>query len=73
MAPKANSVNLALFRDNEALDREFDGRWFASLTYTADKTESLSLRVVGDAENPAERYDIYRFTAPAAVAAAAVD
>ncbi len=67
---EGDSVNLALFRDNEALDREFDGRWFASLTYTADKTESLSLRVVGDAEDPAERYDIYRFTAPAAVAAA---
>ena len=68
---RGSSLGLTLYRGEEGIDRNFGGRWFASLDYASDRNETLKLRVVGSAETPVG-YKLYTFSAPTALAAAPV-
>jgi hypothetical protein len=65
------SISLALFRDGHGISGAGGGRWFANIVFTADKDETLDLRVIGEAANPIG-YKLYVFSAEQAAPAAAV-
>jgi hypothetical protein len=65
------SLSLALFRDGKGIDGAGGGRWFSTIAFTADKDETLELRVIGEAANPIG-YKLYVFSAEQAPATAAV-
>jgi hypothetical protein len=66
-----NSLSLVLFRGGEGIQNGYGGRWFPMLDYTADRDETLTLRVVGDGNAPpdAAAYELTVLSAPKAVAA----
>ena len=64
------SLNLMLMRDSRGVTATHGSSWFASLTYTADRDETLTLRVLGQQKHQVDYY-LYKLTAQKAVAAAA--
>lgn len=55
------SLSLALFRDGKGIGGAGGGRWFANIVFTADRDETLQLRVIGEAANPVG-YKLYVFS-----------
>ena len=64
------SITLTLFRGEEGLGGAGGGRWFAGTTFTADKDETIQVRVLGPASEPVD-YKLYVFSAEATATAAA--
>lgn len=63
------SLSLALFRDGKGIGGAGGGRWFANLTFTADKDETIQVRVIGQSSNPVD-YKLYVFSVPTPAATA---
>ncbi len=55
---QGSSLSLALFRETTGLGGRGGGRWFSSMTFTAEADETLVLRVIGEAANPVP-YKLY--------------
>jgi hypothetical protein len=63
------SVTLTLFRDGAGIGGAGGNRWFANTVFTAERDETLELRVLGPSANPVD-YKLYVFSAEQATAAA---
>jgi hypothetical protein len=63
-----SALRLVLFRGDEGIQEGYGGRWFPMLDYTADKDETLSLRVIGDAAKPVD-YELTTLSTHKTVAA----
>lgn len=63
------SLSMALFRDGKGIGGAGGGRWFANVVFTAERDETIQLRIIGEAANPVG-YKLYVFSAetPAATA-----
>ena len=59
-----------LLRDGKGVAAAFGSSWFSNLTYTADRDETLTLRVLGQAKHKVD-YDLFTLTGEKTVAAAA--
>jgi hypothetical protein len=59
------SLSLALFRNGKGVGGAGGGRSFANLVFTADRTETVTLRVIGQSEHPVG-YKLYVFSVDAA-------
>ena len=64
------TLNLMLLRNGKGIDSAFGSSWFSSLTYTADKDETLTLRVLGQTKRKVA-YSLYTLAGEGAAAAAA--
>ena len=64
------TLNLMLLRDGKGVAAAFGSSWFSNLTYTADRDETLTLRVLGQAKHKVG-YDLFTLTGEKAVADAA--
>ncbi len=67
----SGTLNLALFRGDNGITGDFGSSWFSRLTYTADRNETLTLRVIGQSNHPVA-YDLFTFTGQKALASAPV-
>ena len=63
------TLNLMLLRDGKGIDSAFGSSWFSSLTYAADKDETLTLRVLGQTKKKVA-YSLYALTGQGAAATA---
>ena len=59
-----------LLRDGKGVAAAYGSSWFSQLTYTADRDETLTLRVLGQAKHQVN-YDLFTLSGQKAVAAAA--
>ena len=66
----SGTLDLMLLRDGKGVVRTRGASWFATLTYTADRDETLTLRVLGQAKHKVD-YDLITLTGDKTVAAAA--
>jgi hypothetical protein len=64
------SLSIALFRDGKGLGGAGGGRWFAETVFTAEKDETLQLRILGPSSAPID-YKLYVFSAEQPATAAA--
>ncbi len=64
------TLNLMLLRDGKGVTAAYGSSWFSTLTYAADRDETLTLRVLGQTQHQVE-YDLFTLTGGKAVAAAA--
>jgi pSer/pThr/pTyr-binding forkhead associated (FHA) protein len=55
------SISLTLFRGEEGIGGAGGGRWFAGTTFTADRDETLQVRILGPASDPVD-YKLYVFS-----------
>ena len=67
------SLSIALFRDGKGLGGAGGGRWFANTVFTAERDETLQLRILGPfSEGSRLDYKLYVFSAEGPVATAGV-
>ncbi len=66
----SGTLDLMLLRDGKGVARTRGASWFATLTFTADRDETLTLRVLGQAKHKID-YDLITLTGDKTVAAAA--
>jgi hypothetical protein len=64
------SLSIALFRDGKGLGGAGGGRWFAGTVFTAERDETLQLRILGPSSAPID-YKLYVFSAEEPATAAA--
>ena len=65
----SGTLNLMLLRDGEGVGAAFGSSWFSELTYTADRDETLTLRVLGQTKHRIS-YDLFTLTGEKTAAAA---
>ena len=66
----SGTLNLMLLKDGKGVAAAYGASWFSSLTYTADRDETLTLRVLGQQKHQID-YDLITLTGETTAAAAA--